>query len=313
MSGIVVFESSQRVTMLTDLSLYQPDGTIVAFEPKAFPVDSWDGAISGRGDRAGINVALDLAERYGSFDEFVARSAPEIERWHRAATALAGGGQTVIEIHVIGWSELADRPRAFVLCSPIECHTDETAYVWRGHDAEDGCFYHAMGATELWRLHRQGAEPRVDFDAETFDPIRHGIPLMEAMRRGRGDAAYGSNIAGRHLVGGAVVLTVVDRDGARQGMIHGWPDDTVGEPIQPAPFDDAKWPKIMPMDLGPAWTFERFMRALKNGAIDPETFALDRARLAVIEATAAESTGGLSRQQRRAAAAQAKKGRAHAA
>ncbi|MCP1592003.1 hypothetical protein [Methylorubrum extorquens] len=312
MSALNVFVNSTRVMMLTDSSLYLPDGTVVAFEPKAFLVDSWNGAISGRGDCAGITVALNLAERFGSFDEFIARSAPEIERRHRDGLAIAGPGQTTIEIHAVGWSERADRPRAFVLRSLIEHRAGEPAYVWLDHDEEDGCFYHSMSALELWRLHRQGAEPRVDFDAETFDPRRHGIPLMEAQRREIGDAAYCAQAAGRHLVGGAVWLTVVDREGARQGMIHEWPD-AVGEPIQPAPFDDARWPRILPMDMGPAWNFDRFKRALDGGAIDPETFALDRVRLAVIEAQAPSSPGGLSRQQRRAAAVQLKKGRVDAA
>ncbi|UYW25680.1 hypothetical protein OKC48_20765 [Methylorubrum extorquens] len=311
MSVVNVFESSQRVAMLTDSSLYLPDGTICAFEQKAFAVESWNGAISGRGDRAGINVALDLAERFGSFDEFIARSAPEIERWHRDAASTAGEGQTVIEIHAIGWSEIADRSRAFVLRSPIAHRTDEPAYVWLTHDEENGCFYHALSGLEHWRLHRQGAEPGTDFDAETLDPVRHGVPMMEAQRRAKGDAAYGSQAAGRHLVGGAVWLTIVDREGTRQGIIHEWPD-AVGEPIQPAPFDDAKWPKILPMDMGPAWSFDRFKRALDGGAINPETFALDRARLAVVEAQAPSGPGGVSRQQRRAAAAQVKKGRVHA-
>ena len=297
--------------MLTDSSLYTPDGKIVGFECKAYPVASWTGAITGRGNTWGMVTALALAEAHGSFDEFVARSAPLIEREHKVALEVGTlQGQSIIEVHVAGWSEQRDRAEAYVLTSPTPfTEEDRPTYVWRSlYGEEEGTFYHALSALQGWQLHRQGAEPNVDFTAETFDPLRHGVPLMEAQRRKGANAALGDH-GGRHVIGGDLWLTVVDRDGVRQDIIHSWLDE-IGEPIQPAPLDESKLARIPP--AGVLWSFERFDAAFRGGAVDPENLALDRAKLALIE-SAAPAGGAFNRKQRLAAKAQAKKGaRAHA-
>lgn len=73
--------------------------------------------------------------------------------------------------------------------------------------------------------------------------------------------------------------------------------------IQPAPFDYAAWPKAVP--LGNPWSFEKFTAAIEGGVIDMDTFAVDRAKLARLEARM--PAPNMSRQQRRAAKAHARK------
>lgn len=309
MSAVNVICGSRRACVLTDASLYDAAGTIVGFELKAYAVESWTGVVTGRGNWWGPTFVRALSESFASFDEFLTRSAPAIEREHRAAVAAGNlAGQTLIEVHAVGWSERRDRPEAYVLRSPSDfLDADQPPYLWRSLEDDDGIFHHAhLNAGELWQMHRQGAEESVDWTADTFDPVRHGIPLMEAQRRQAADAMAGPGVAGKHVIGGALWLTVIDREGVRQGVIHEWPDQ-VGEPIRPAPLEESSLPKVAPSGFGAAWPFERFDRAVRAGVIDFATFDFDPAALARLEA-AAPTGAGLSRQQRRAAAAQARKG-----
>ncbi|MBE7186454.1 MAG: hypothetical protein INR68_18840 [Methylobacterium mesophilicum] len=307
MSAVAVFVNSQRAVILTDSAIYDYKGIPIAFDRKIFPVESWNGAITFRGDAYGIGFAMALCERFASFDDFIARSAPAIEHMYRHEIAgPTDDNGRLIEVHAIGWSEAADQPRAYVLKSPTS-DDDGPPFVWRSLDEEDGVFYTRLSALENWRLHRQGAEPDVDVTAETFDPSRHAIPLMEAMRRGTCDAKFTPGAAGKHVVGGEVWMTVVDRDGTREDVIHTWETDRVGVAIQPARFDDDAAPQIAPE--GCPWPFDRFERLFKGGAIDPETFALNKPRMEVIEAahSARAKAAHLPRRERAAVEARIKK------
>ncbi|MHC2104113.1 hypothetical protein [Methylobacterium sp. CM6246] len=304
MSLVNVFATSRRVVVLTDTTLYDASCRIFGLDQKSYPVSSWTGALTFRGNIWGIGAGLDLAEKYGSFDEFLSLSAAEFEREHKSA--LAGGrllGQTIVEIHVAGWSEREDRARAFVLRSPGVHGDDTPPYTWV---EIEGAWHDDFDLMALSRLHRQGAEPDVDWTPETFEAITHGIPLAEEQRR-KGAAAW-TEFAGRHVIGGELWLTVVDRDGARLGAIHEWPD-VAGEPIQPAPFDESRWPEAVP--LGLPWSYEMFLNALKSGALDNETFEIDDEKMAALKAAHAPAAN-MTRKQRRAAQAQAKKAHAHA-
>lgn len=275
--------------MLTDSCLYDAQGTIIGFDLKAYPVDSWTGIITGRANWWGPTFVRDFAESFGSFDEFLSRSAATIEREHREALATGQlAGQTFIEVHAVGWSEHRDRPEAYVLRSPsVLLRADEPPYVWRSLEDEDGIFHHArLSARELWQLHRQGAEEGCDFDAETFDPMEHGIPLVEAQRRKPASPDAGEGIAGKHVIGGDLWLSVVDREGVRQGVIRKW-GDQIGEPIQPEPLDEDSLPEVLPTKFDGSCTFSEFMDFIKGGLIDPESFEWDEEHLKRIQALAA--------------------------
>lgn len=301
--------NSQRACLLTDSSLYTADGTIVAFAQKAYTIDSWNGAITGRGNWWGVTFARDFAESFASFDEFLLRSAPRIEREHR--TALEAGelaGQTVVELFAVGWSERRDRAEAYLLQSPNHLRDDIPWYTWVSlNDEDESIHFHDLSPRARWQLHRQGAEPDVDFTAETFDPVRHGIPLIEAQRRSTGDETLGEGIAGRHVIGGDLWLTVVDREGVRQGVIRTWPDK-VGEPIEPEPLDESKFPEISPS--GDPTPFRVLTDAIAAGAVHPDTLAMVDRQAFMQIASASNRPAGLNRRARLAAKAQAKRERA---
>lgn len=274
MSALNVFVSPEKVSLLTDTSLYNGAGTIIGFACKAAVVESWTGAISGRGDVWGIVTAAALAEEFGSFDEFIARSGAILEHKHAAALAdaqAAGAtGQTRIEVTAIGWSESRDRAMAFMISNMSD---DGPAFVWSDVcDGDDSGF--SVGpeidsAVEEWRMHRVGADT-LDYKPADFDPIKHGMPLMEAQRRSLTDPEL---FAGEpfHAVGGSVWCSIVTRDGVEQRVIHEWGDE-VGKPIVPAAVDDRALPRIAPSFVPKDRASQaQWFTARAKGLIDPVT------------------------------------------
>lgn len=270
MSACNAFIAEKRAVMLTDASVYNADGVIIGFIRKAIPVESWTGVISARGNMWSLPVTVGLAEEFASFDEFIARTGPLIEAGHRQAVA-AGHllGQTMIEVTVIGWSERQDRAMGFGLTSDPA----GPAYVWRDIcDGEETGY--AVGPcieepVEEWRLHRVGADT-CDYEPEEFDPIRHGLPLMEAQRRGLTDRAF---FAGEpfHCVGGHVCCSIVTRQGVTQEIIREWSDE-IGEPIRPAAVDDDALPRIAPSFVPKDRASQsQWFEARRRGFIDPVT------------------------------------------
>ncbi len=112
MSAIVVVKSSNRISLLSDRAIYEADGRVVILDRKVHAVASWTGAIHGRGNVGGILIAMQIAESFGSFDEFITGSAAVLEG-HYLAALNAGHltGQVMIEVHAAGWSEARNRPR----------------------------------------------------------------------------------------------------------------------------------------------------------------------------------------------------------
>ncbi len=267
MSALNVWVSKNRAFMLTDSVIYDGSANIIDFAKKAVPVESWTGVISGRGNIWGTIAAKQLAESYGSFDEFISRSGPILQAGHREAEA-AGNlhYSSIVEIVVAGWSESRNRAMAFSLGNLAE-----PPFVWADicNGEESGFAEGPMISTELeeWRLHRVGAST-LDYEPEDFDPIRHGLPLMEAQRREKTSPEL---FAGEpfHCVGGAVWCSIVTRDGVEQSVIHDW-NDEIGVPIVPAKVNDNIGPKIAPSFVPEKDRLAWFtMRA--KGLIDPVT------------------------------------------
>ncbi|MBS7741481.1 MAG: hypothetical protein KF818_17160 [Chelatococcus sp.] len=233
--------------MLSDSSIYDAEGVLTRFDRKAIPIESWNGVVSSRGHIWGIVAAFVVAERFPSFDAFIAQSAPLIEREHRAAVQRGElHGQTIISIRALGWSEQVDRPRSYTLTSPSPL-SEDPSYVWIDDldgDVSGYVFGPGLSLADDWRLHREGLEPGKDWQPEIFDPVRHGIPLMEAQRR----QLTAPRVFPRpfHCVGGEIWCSTVTREGVEQEVIHEWPDE-VGLPIEPeADTKAARLPIVAP-------------------------------------------------------------------
>lgn len=267
MSALNVWVSKDRAVMLTDTVIYDGSANIIGFDKKAVPVDSWTGVVSGRGNIWGTLAAVQVAEQFASFDEFIARSGPIIEFGHRQADA-AGNlhFSSIVEIVVAGWSESRNRAMAFGLSNVAQ-----PAFVWSDICAGEESGF-AIGpdidtALEEWRLYRVGADP-LDYEPEDFDPICHGLPLMQAQRRGKTDPRFFA-AEPFHCVGGSVWCSNVTRDGVSQSVIHDW-NDEVGVPIVPAKVDDNAGPRIAPSFV-PAGRQAEWFEMRRRGLIDPET------------------------------------------
>jgi hypothetical protein len=71
-------------------------------------------------------------------------------------------------------------------------------------------------------------------NGDCVDPESKLVHILEIQRRKEADD-------GNHYVGGLATLTTVTRDGVQQRVVHRWPEDKVGERIEPRPIDWAAW------------------------------------------------------------------------
>lgn len=298
MSACNIFVLADRVIMLTDSSVYDDNGTVLGFMPKALPVASWNGALSSRGNLMGWKLAFELAEAHASFDEFVARSAAEIERAYRGMVARGelASLQHRIELHAVGWSERDDAPRAFTLDSSVE--NGRPAYVWR--PLKSWITGPDLGAAGWWRLHREGCELDVDVPLAAFDPATHGLAIMEQQRRQKSDPSVW-DLPPFHCVGGEAHCTVVTRTGTVQTVLREW-NDVPGQPIVPAP-DRADLPLIAPSFV-PAKDAAKWLLLWRKGMVHPKTLVPpNRAQLVPMPARGTAAPAPMNRKQRRAMAA----------
>lgn len=158
------------------------------------------------------------------YDELWQHRDQIFRSWYeRNAANLHTLGHPGFDIVVVGWSDKIDGPAGFhfgVLNEEILLQDlDEWGASPELSDAEDA------------NLHSIGCEIGVDVSHNNFDPVRHGIPFMEAQRRM--PISYGGQRL--HIVGGHIMASEVTRDGVSQRIIHRWPDEP-GEPIRPEPF-----------------------------------------------------------------------------
>ncbi|MBX3537679.1 MAG: hypothetical protein KF735_08580 [Chelatococcus sp.] len=290
MSAVNIVVSSQRGWLLSDTSVYNASGTVLGFVPKVFPVARWKGVIAVRGNLWGLDAAHALAEQFSSVEEYLAESAPELKRQHEAADARGELiGQSTIEITVLAWSEAADRTAAYVLSSPSPL-LDKPPYQWESvldDDGEGFSLAPSLSIAQDWHLHRRGVEPGEDWSPERFDPVAHGIPLLEEQRRSLTDPRVFPKQF--YVVGGHILVSEVTRAGVSQSVIHEWQEDRVGELIRPAAFEDeANLPLVPPSWLSakdrPEW-----LSLYRQGRIGPDLMPIKPV----------EIPANMNRQQRR--------------
>lgn len=291
MTAIVVVKSSARISLLTDRALYDAEGVVRHIDRKVYPVVSWNGAIFGLGNLAGSFIGASAAEAFGSFDEFVAKSATAIrDAFERAVASGEMTGQTMVELHAFGWSEARDRTEAYVLHSSAVSAGTSPLFEWAASIQKTFISSPVPSLSDWYWLHRQGAEIDIDYDAQTFDAERHGLPLMEVLRRIRAEPEFLPSEA--YLVGGGVDLTEITRDGVTQRMLREWPD-VVGEPILPGPLPRVPL-KDEPPSFVPPEGRNQWLKLNRQGLIDPETLLMRQPN--IITAVPL----GMNRQQRRA-------------
>lgn len=232
MSALNFVVMQNKIVVMTDSALYRRDGVVLQFACKISPIENWSGAIWGRGNHVALILLQALANCYESLDDLVEAGAEEYEqafRDHVESGAIVGWLN--VDGFVAGWSDRLDRLAIYRLSSE---GITENAFRWGLFDDEWN-MGPSLRPCDYWLAQRLGVDPIDDWTPETFDPVRHGIPLMEIQRLSL--AAHETDDE-RHAIGGGVWVAEVKRNGVTTSQIHSWPDH-VGERVAiTSPFKD---------------------------------------------------------------------------
>jgi hypothetical protein len=212
LSAFIAVRQSDRLHLLTDGAIYTPDGTLAAVGLKAIELPHCLAAFTVRGV---LQPGLTLAVAFAQFDRFddVIRHAPRVlsevrTHWHRY-------GVTGWECLLVGMSEKRDPEIHY--CPPgAPLRLIEDDY-WAGGPMPS-----------VATMREVGLVPPVSM--ADFDPVRHGIPAMEAFRRTPAILDSQTPSAFGHGVGGFVAHTEITRERVTTTVIHEW-GDALGQRI----------------------------------------------------------------------------------
>ncbi|MEX6508936.1 hypothetical protein [Jiella sp. M17.18] len=258
MSALNLIIGRERAFLLTDSLLYLASGEVTGFARKCEIAPKAKIAVAARGDhRLPLSFALAVDDDYGCIDDLIA-DAGEGVFWRYSATLQRFNDRLHLDfmqqLAFAGWSQAEGRPMGVSMI----LGQDESFEVVR-----DGIASPLPGPAELDQLHALGAEPGEDWMPDTFDPIRHGLPYLEAQRRMIIETRWGDDGNKAHVIGGELTLTTITRDCIDQRVIHSWPDE-IGKVIVPEPFVQPAPPAGSRQAQR---TTERQAKKLKNRAV----------------------------------------------
>ncbi|WP_062216624.1 hypothetical protein [Aureimonas sp. D3] len=235
MTAVNVVFAKDRVYLLTDGAGYTQLGMPIGFVQKAITVPSLHAVISSQGQAAGIGLAAQiLSTNFKDFDHLT----DDIERKLYAEYRLhceqfSGVPITPFRLLIAGWSKADNCPKGFAFDS-----TNETGemFSWLDNNPGGWAIIPALSDEEESNLVAQNVMTPggVDFVGR-FNPIRHGIPLMEAQRRMPMAPLTSETGEGVSIIGGYILCSEINAEGITQKIIHRWKDD-VGRMIEPDAF-----------------------------------------------------------------------------
>jgi hypothetical protein len=234
MTALNVVLKRDRAILMTDAACYDGSGEILGIGQKAVAIPAIKAAIACRGAlKLTALLAMELSITFDSFDQLLAKGPEFFSRWvETIGDALALGTENDVsrlhgvEMVVVGWSDALNKPMGFFFATT----TDEGFQM-----IDDWAFGPMPTDEEDANLHKIGCEMERDITAANFDPVRHGIPTMEAQRRMKIIPPSSDLDTGISIVGGHILLTEVTEHGVEQRVIHRWKDQ-LHQPIVPAPF-----------------------------------------------------------------------------
>lgn len=219
MSAFLAVAYPDRIELLTDGAVYEPDGTLTEIRRKVWTGDASPIAVTGRGHMLAVEMMagalIELVGIFG-FDEAL-RLADEAARRRRTDDF-----PDHFEVLVAGISETAG-PRLHYLTT-------------NGYAGAEPFTMHDVGPDLLGGADLTGEErAAIGFtpDAVAIGLSQVGIPLFEAMRAKTGRNPVRPDLPEHHGIGGQLDWTVITAEGAATLTIHTWPD-VIGEKIQPA-------------------------------------------------------------------------------
>lgn len=213
MTAFLAVKQTGRVHLLTDGACYDADGTMAAVGNKVIELPKASAAVTLRGLQEPGPMLADAFGEFKSFDALIAR---------------APGILTRVKKH---WRDICPIDWEAMIVGVSQAGVSEIHFCPIGGEltaVDDG--YYAAGPQPTARTYIESGFVPFD-DLSTFDPVTHGVPVMEAFRRTRAacpgleDDLYG--------VGAFIAHTLVERDSTATKIIHLWPD-VLGEKIDPA-------------------------------------------------------------------------------
>lgn len=249
MTAVNIAIQKRSVHVMTDGLSYDKDGTIVEVSPKCWALPSLHGAVACMGPcLAGIVTAAEFTKRFASFDGMIADLEEAMPRIFTANLSLfSGSGIPDLRVYIAGWSESRDRPEAY----SIQCIPPESLEYWRAKNEEQISKYgvNAVVSDEPFKLvplddvicnppfadgltaQRCGfCVPRKGGLADALDPAVDMVVMLQMQRMRVTSLRPGLSASSK--VGGHALLTTVDRRGVHQRVVHRWPNDKIGQPIE---------------------------------------------------------------------------------
>ncbi|KQT57474.1 MULTISPECIES: hypothetical protein [unclassified Aureimonas] len=224
MSALNFYHQGHRAIILQDAACYDEDGVLLSLGPKHVVVSEANVVVTCTGMANAPQIMATIIRRgFRDIDDFADRGeAFFAEHWSDLQRTIDELGSGRLCAMVVGWSKRDRRPKSVHFTNREGEPSFIVDLAWLHHPK--------LRSGAKASLLRQIGEPT----REEFDPVQHGIALMEVQRRQPSDG-MDEGKSGRLLIGGHVMLITVDRHGITDRILKRW-DDRVGETIEPGPL-----------------------------------------------------------------------------
>lgn len=218
MTAINVIKQKSAVHMLTDGASWHPSGEFGPPCVKAWPLPHLNCVVSARGPRCAPALVADyIGSAASSYDDLRSRAVGIIRdavNFYQNVFALNErfGGRA--EFVIAGWSSFSGAAAFVVVADDQNRGID----AWQVHDC--GPVMMAPGDLAIESAVRDSLPSNVT-SADTMDPERDGLTMLQAQRRARNL----SNDALGTIVGAFAHLTSVTPAGITTRIIHRWNED----------------------------------------------------------------------------------------
>jgi hypothetical protein len=264
--NILVQKRRNAVHVMVDGVSYDKSGIIVEKTQKCIALPTLHMAMTVMGPvHADLVMASHLSKRFTSFDDLI----DGVEDYLPAIFELNLGllsesGIPDSRVYFAGWSEKQRAPLAY----SMNCIPPESEAYWRAARGRESAVYgaanviddgdepfklidlrEATGSAAIcnppWAEHLSMAECGMQFDAEPaeipdlMNPELDLLTIMEMQRRRKVPLRPGETAA--HWVGGFALLTSITEAGISQRIVQRWPEDRIGQLINPKPIYWKAW------------------------------------------------------------------------
>ena len=247
MSSALVLRQRNSVHMMTDACSYQaPSGILRAVNlSKCLAMPTLNAAVSSTGPSENSALfCMGLMKRFSSFDEIIEFGEEALPEMFEDLSERFRGNDAISSLYLIGWHERQGRPAAY----SMELWTDDSSQLERvlensPRKARERFKFkeELLAGTPLpGRDLLDAAGFVIHEDDERFVPEIDLLHIMEVQRH--------EEIEGAYWVGGAALLTSIDRRGITQRVVHRWTEDEIGKPIRPRPIDWKQWRRNHPVN-----------------------------------------------------------------